>query len=231
LEEDQAAGKRDEERVLAVEEDLAGKENELKKLKEILKEKRSLAQSKRGKIEQILRDADRLEYRLDEAVGHAEEVTEQQINLPSDEEVSEQVGRPKTVIPSFLKFRRNVRAKPNEEEEEEEEEEDEREGEGKGKGKGKRAKYSNGGREGGLRDSDGRRDSFDEFVKQSESDLHSSEDQMELNRNDGNNGNNKSFDINEDALRALDMQVIDTTRLKGRIESVTAKERIGSFFD
>jgi chromosome segregation ATPase len=251
LEEDQASGKQEEERILGIERDITVKEGELKRLKKILAEKRSLAKSKRDTIEQILRDADRLEYRLDEAVGHAGEVTEQQINLPSDEEVSdgppgrEEKGRPKTVIPSFLRFRRT---RPEVEEEEEEEEElrsasrDSVDGKGRNSGTSPSPKShvsdlreSSGSKEGQSRKW-GSQGSFDEFVRQADSVLRSSSEESGgrdtvASQAKASVTQGKGPDIARDAMRALQIPLADTAALKAKIEAVTGNERAGAFFD
>jgi hypothetical protein len=81
---------------------------------------RARAHARRERSEQILRDADRLEYRLDEAVGHAGEVAEQRMARPPDEGAApaRSPARPRTVIPSLLRFRRTAQEASEEEEEE-----------------------------------------------------------------------------------------------------------------
>jgi hypothetical protein len=111
----------DEQQVVELEKQLEQKERELTKKKRVVAEKQQLVQAKRDRIQQIMQEADRLESRLDEAVGHAGEVTEQRRNLSIHDLNTS--GRLKAVIPSFLRFRRTVPEADVVEEEEEEEEE------------------------------------------------------------------------------------------------------------
>jgi chromosome segregation ATPase len=122
LEEGSQDRRHEEQQVIELEKQLEQRECELVKKKRIVAEKQQLVQAKRDKIQHIMQDADQLESRLDEAVGHAGEVTEQQKNLSIDD--FNKSGRPKAVIPSFLRFRRTVPEATIVEEEEEEEEEE-----------------------------------------------------------------------------------------------------------
>jgi hypothetical protein len=211
LEEDQASGKLEEDRVLAIEQELDGRQIGLKKLQKILSE-------------QILRDADRLEYRLDEAVGHASEVTEQQINLMSDEESSdgsrpeEEQRRPRTVIPSFLRFRRTL---PEASEEEKEKPHtpvrvrDVRQQPSASRG----SSATHGSAVSGQRSFSGEAESSGDTPRPVPV------------RDKDTVKPGLSRDLRGEAMQALQMPVADTARLGARIEAVTGKERTLSFFD
>jgi hypothetical protein len=121
LEGDFRDSRHEEQQAIELEKQLDQRERELAKKKRIIAEKQQLVQAKRDKIQQIMQEADHLESRLDEAVGHAGELTELGRNLSIDDLNTS--GRPKAVIPSFLRFRRTLPEADVVEEEEEEEEE------------------------------------------------------------------------------------------------------------